>query len=345
MMSRNGGGGGRASCSPFEPVQLREESSYLPTIVLEEGFLDQVTSEEFASPMLPAAESNRQELMKKLRCKAQQKRQAKKARIDEGVSTSFNSFESASRGLSGIGNVQQYAGDAPNVNFAAGSQMAQFSGTSQKSLAIDSSPECYILGGPMTPAYSDDGYGTDCTAAHYTAASTPDNTAASCTPPYSPASNYCYLDEPPSHSSLEDSSFFDGNVHAVSLKSVPVNVEAVQTLQQNFIMDDLPELDQCVLDSVLSGVEARQKPVLPHYSSLAASNRYTANQWVPNNVFQAAPGSYSLADDARFPSMNEGRFEMRGALQADMSFMDLMNSGSLFFETIDQLATEQLQLA
>jgi hypothetical protein len=339
--------GGVARNGSFEPQQqqLRDEA-YLPTIVVSEGFLDQATAdEEFARPP-QVSDCNRQELMRKLRCKAQQKR-SKRARMDDGNSVSFDSFES--RGGMTAGNGHQYVPDVlqGNLNFSSSQMTMRFSSSPRSDLL--SPPECYQ--GPMTPAYSDDGYSTDCTIMHYSAPASSEFTSASCTPPYSPPSNFSYLDEAPSHTSYDDSSFFESNAAVVKPVVIPARASSVSRPQQKFLVDDLPELDQCLVASFLDGVESKVTSVLPSYSSLVQSGGSSARQWVANAELFLQPcpvEPVSLSDDDQFLPTHEGRHGVQETRaehnqHSDVSFMDMINE-PLFFETIDMLSTAgQLQ--
>jgi len=308
----------------LETVQFRDEA-YLPTVVVDDGFLDQ------ASSGVKSPGCDRQELLKKIRCKAQEKK-SKKAKISEfNPAPSYDFIEPPFRASGSDALGMNKAGLCNLAHQSTSNLLAppvQVDSYCSEGYGYSPSSSGQYFPNPLTPPYSDDGSVAEYASASYYVP-TPEYNRASCTPPYSPPNSFSSLDEITMQS--DESSFFDGSYRP--LKSAVVTSR--QDARPKVGPDGLPELDQCLVEDYFQNMECYGKPVQTHTTHKNVPVYHPAQPGAGCNSTRVESfsaklngnnfGSRQLLRESGIDLSRQGLDDM-GVFSNDVSYMDLMNN-------------------
>jgi len=307
-------------CAFESSLGSSQRESYVPTVVVEEEFLDHVMSGN--QPI----NCNHEELMQRIRQKAQGK-QNKRPRPDNFMPTDYMKYDDINYSFS-QSSLAPYM-----VNFTG----AEFGGKKSKvGMQQEFKNEGLGEARPFTPPSSEDSCsGIDYGSLTYTAP-TPEFMY---TPPYSPSGSSFVEESSAMTSQQDDMSFFDG--------TLPSNKQhvAVKRKREDSLSDDLPELDHCLVEHFLLGVESPSpsnfqlnslnisKPSqFPHNMAAVSSSVYSATTFQPvqaNHKYNRSGAVKSLPRPVyESPDCSVPDF---GRLYGDEAgHMELINTSELF---------------
>jgi len=299
---------------------LSQREAYVPTVVVGEEFLDQMMSEN------KPVNFNHEELMQRIRQKAQRK-ESKKPRLGDITSSDYNNGSHFIRDQNSL---------APYLmNYTD----MQYGGKQSKVVLKKDVPN------PYTPSPSEDNLDSAEYGALTFTVPSPQFIAYTppySTPPYSPASN-SYMEESAAMVSQQDEmSLFDGALPGVKQH------QAVKRKREESESDDLPELDQCLVEHILQVVECNNPSSFnfqANSSKMSAPPQFAHNQSAINSglhsaaMFQSVPASSKLNSSAVFTRLAHQNNVFQSSVQGLADFeamleftrpLDLLNAAELF---------------
>jgi len=244
----------------FDSTFLPPREAYVPTVVVEEELLDHMMNEG-----KPSVNCNHDELMQRIRQKAQGK-QSKKMKLSDPTVSDYAKYDVTNYTYH-QNTLTQYMMNIPGTQMR---EMKCMSGIKKDDM----------LGGPLTPASSEDS-SADYGSINYTVP-TPEFIMS--TPPYSPSGS-SFVDETAIMTSQQDEvSFFDGLIPG----SKPSASLAVKRKREESFCDELPELDQCLVEHILRGFEGSNSSSLNFYQNSLPHQLPSNMSMINSSIFGAA---------------------------------------------------------
>jgi len=256
----------------FDPSLVAHRETCVPTVVIEEDLMEEMMSED------KRVNCNHEELMQRIREKAQWKQNKKFKVSDIASPTGYIKYDDYTLGQRNSLVNQGYLVNSLHGGFGGKKCMADM----KKDFKND------YHGGlsPFTPSsVEDNSNGLDCASLTYTAPTPELIKYTPYTPPYSPSGS-SYMEESTSITGHQDDvSLFEGSLPGAKKQ------ETLKRKREESLSDDLPELDHCLVEHILQGVECLNPSnisLLPSSVNISAPPQRFHNVAVNNSGFLSA---------------------------------------------------------